>query len=182
MVTGASADSITWNFATTPNASLGNNTFTYSSAGVGINATGSQDLYYKLDGWDENGLGEGYGDHEIEPGQNIVLDLSSLFSKNVTSLTLMFSSIQKGETGQACDVDMCISFGASDDEKAISIMSLYSDMLARHSGQLTITALTGDVLVNQLQATTSPVPEPTSLLLTGSGVLLVAGIARKLLT
>jgi hypothetical protein len=44
----ASADSTyTWNFATAPNASLGTNTHTYYSNGIGIDATG---IYVHRDG------------------------------------------------------------------------------------------------------------------------------------
>jgi hypothetical protein len=187
MVTGASADTITWNFATTPNADLGTNTETFTSGGIGIIATGSSDLYSKILGANETGLGlVGSSDHEISGSQSIMFDLSSLFSHNITSLTLMLGSIQSGETGQVCDVNnMCMTFTSSQNGQAVSIMTLYSDMLKSNKGTLTITAPTGDVLVEQLQATTSTVPEPSALLLLGTGLFMMAGtvlVLRKRLS
>jgi hypothetical protein len=141
----------------------------------------SSDLYYKVGGGDETGLGlVGESDHEIEAGQSIVLNLGGLFSKDVTSLTLMLGSIQEGELGHVCDAYAdCITFNSSVDFKPVSIMSLYSDMIAHDNGQLTVTAGPGDVLIDQLQATTCTVPEPSSLLLMGSGVLAMAGVVRR---
>ena len=181
MAPAAFANTITWDFATTPNASLGSTTHTYTEGGINIIATGSSDLYYKVGGGDETGLGlVGESDHEIEAGQSIVLNLGGLFSKDVTSLTLMLGSIQEGELGHVCDAYAdCITFNSSVDFKPVSIMSLYSDMIAHDNGQLTVTAGPGDVLIDQLQATTCTVPEPSSLLLMGSGVLAMAGVVRR---
>jgi hypothetical protein len=183
-VTSASADTITWNFSTVPNASLGTTSETYVSDGVSISASSSTVLYSKAGGGDENGLGLTCcdTDHEINPGQSIMFNLSSLFSHNVTSLTLMLGSIQSGETASVCDLDLCITFNSSDDGQAVSIMTLYTDMKAHGSGTLTITGVTGDVLVDQMQATTSSVPEPSSLLLVGNGIFMIgAGVVRKAL-
>jgi|ERR1700674_1334218 hypothetical protein len=183
MAPAASANSTyTWNFATTPNASLGSTTHTYTVGGIDITATGSTNLYYKVGGGDETGLGLACcdSDREINPRQSIVLNLSGLFSKNVTSLTLMLGSIQSGEFGSVCDAfAKCMTFDSSSDFTPVSIMSLYSDMKAHHSGQLIVTGGPGDVLINQLQATTSAVPEPSSLLLMGSGLLAMAGVVRR---
>lgn len=179
-VTGASADTITFNFATTPNASLGTNTFTYTAGGVSITATGTADLYFKSEGADETGLGlTNDANHEIAAGQSITLDLTSLLSLNVTDLSLTLGSIQAGEAASVCDANLCISFNSSDDGKAVSILSLFADMKANNLTQLTINGVTGNVLLEQLTAITS-VPEPSSLLLVGSGMFMMAGMARKL--
>ncbi|MGD0468501.1 MAG: PEP-CTERM sorting domain-containing protein [Terriglobales bacterium] len=182
MAPAAFASTITWDFATASNASLGSKTHTYTEDGISITATGSKDLYYKVDGGDETGLGlVGESDHEIEKGQSIVLNLGGLFSKDVTGLTLTLGSIQKGEVGYVCDAFAdCMKFDYTKDFKPVSIMKLYSDMIAHGAvnGQLTVTACKGDVLIDQLQATAT-VPEPSSLLLMGSGVLAMAGVVRR---
>jgi hypothetical protein len=180
MAPAAFASTITWDFATAPNASLGSTTHTYTEGGIGIIATGSSDLYYKVGGGDETGLGlVGESDHEIDADQSIVLNLGGLFSKDVTGLTLTLGSIQSGESGKVCDFAHCMYFNSSEDFTAVSIMSLYSEMKAGDNGQLTVTAGSGDVLIDQLQAKTCTVPEPSSLLLMGSGVLAMAGVVRR---
>lgn len=180
VATGASADTITFNFGPTP-GDLGTSA-TFTSSGVSITASSATDLFYKVQGGDETGLGlAAESQQEIGVGQSINFDLSSLLSQNVTNLTLVVGSIQSGESAQVCDVNnVCVTFSAADDDKVVSIMTIYADMLASQSGQLTITGLTGNVLVDQLQATTSgTIPEPNTLLLIGTGVFAMAGTVRR---
>ena len=188
MAPAASANSTyTWNFSgTTPNASLGTNTYTFNSNGIGITATGSTNLFYKLEGGiggaSETGLGLACcdSDHEIERGQSIIFNMSSLFPKKVTAISIMLGSIQAGEFGKACDAfNVCVTFSSSNDAQPVSIMALYTDMKLHNSGLLTITSPHGDVLVNQLQVTTTTVPEPASLLMMGSGLIAIGGAIRR---
>ena len=135
VVTNASADTRTWKFSTGTRLSLGSASHTFVSDGIGIPASSSADLSSKSGGGDENGLHLICCDcdHEINPGQSMMFDLSSLFSHKVTSLELMLGSIENGESAKV------------------------------------------DVLLDQMEATSSSVPEPSSLLLVGNGIFVLAG-------
>ena len=92
--------------------------------------------------------------HHSQPQQPV--------SKSVTGVSLM-GSIQRSETGQVCDAfDSCVTFGSGSDSNSVSIFGLFTDIKNHHSGFLTISSGTGEVLTNQLQVTPSGVPEPNA--------------------
>ena len=99
--TFASANTITFNFASTINSTSTTGSYAYSGDGVTITATGTADLFYKSAGVNEIGLGLTNNPyHEIGAGQSITLDLSSLFSKSVSSLSLTLDSIERASPPQ----------------------------------------------------------------------------------
>ena len=110
----------------------------------------------------------GSSDHEITAGQSISLDFTNLLSLNLSSLTIMFGSVTGSDSATVCagTSSFCITVNSSDDDKALSILSLFADMKNHGLTALTITGVSGDVLIDQLQANT--VPEPSSLLLVGA--------------
>jgi|SRR5579864_275809 len=180
MPAAATSTTYNWNFATAPNQTLGTTSQTYGSSGVSIVATGSTNLYYKWEGTGEIGLGlTNTLDHEITPGQSVTFNLNSLLGKNVTAISLTLDSMTH-ETGKACDnFGMCVTFTPSENGKPVSILGLLTDMQKHDSGELIITGSQGGILVEDLQATISSVPEPGSLFLIGSGLVTIAAVTRR---
>jgi PEP-CTERM motif-containing protein len=179
----ATSTTYNWNFATSPNKSLGTNSHTYWSDGssrISIEAKGCAGLYYKSEGSGEVGLGlTNTLDNEINPGQSITFNLSSLLGRDVTAVSLTLDSMTQNERGKACDsFGMCVTLNASENAKPVSILGLLTDMQKHHSGDLMITSSTGGILVEDLQVTLAAVPEPGSLLLMGSGLLAIAAVTR----
>lgn len=175
----------TWNFASAPNASIGTSSYVNVSEELSITASGTGNLFYRATGGigaDETGLGLACCDnnHAISPGQPITLNLSNRFSHYVTGIALVLDSIQSGETGQACDSPgLCATIYLSQDANAVGSLNLFHDMKAHNSDLLKAQAESGDTLLNQLETTTSTVPEPGGLLLMGTGLVLVATRVRR---
>jgi hypothetical protein len=166
---------------------VGAGSYIYVIERLSTAATGTDKLFYRATGGigaDETSLGLVCcgGDYEIGLGQPITLNLSNLFSRHVTGITLVLDSIQSAKPGQVCDsLGLCAIISSSQDANAVSILKLYNEMKKNNSGLLTIRAGTGDILLNELQVATRAVPEPSGLLLMGTGlVLLAARFRRKL--
>jgi hypothetical protein len=187
--TSARADSVSYNFSGCTDAhkcsgNTGSTTANYTSDGYTITATAfsknNYDLYIKTDGGDEHGLGmTGTSDDEIEPHEFIQLNVTNLFNAGATSGTLELGSVQSGEGYQICvsnvdgsDTGHC--FKGNLDEKPITVN------FGGGYDYIDITATKGDVLISSLCVQTpTPTPEPSSLMLFGSGVLSLVGLVRK---
>jgi hypothetical protein len=138
----------------------------------GITATaygaGTQFLYGKNDGGDENGLGltsDTSGDHEITSGQFIQLDVTSLQG-------LSISFVMDSSTGSdAWKVFESSSAFATSGSSTVTGSNENSHSITIASGMhyLDFTATGGNVLLSSISYTATP--EPLSLALTGSGLL-----------
>jgi PEP-CTERM motif len=156
---------------------------TYSS---GIVATGYHwdgtwgytALAIKNGGTNETGLGvldDPSGDNEITSYDAISLDLSVL--GNGTGFWLNMESVQPGESYRYC-------WGANATTQCAPIatgVTAGSIWLTLNSADpfLYISASGGNVLVSSITIPDSQVPEPSSMMLLGSGLLGLAGIVRR---
>ncbi|MDP9114976.1 MAG: PEP-CTERM sorting domain-containing protein [Acidobacteriota bacterium] len=138
----------------------------------GITATaygaGTQYLYGKNNGGNENGLGltsDPSGDHEITVGQFIQLDVTSL-----QGLTISF--IMNSSTGsEAWKVFESSSPSANSGSSTVTGTDQGSHSITIASGMkyLDFTATAGNVLLSSISYTATP--EPLSLGLTGAGLV-----------
>ena len=129
---------------------------------------GTQHLYGKNDGGDENGLGltsDPSGDHEITVGQFIQLDVTSL-----EGLTISFI-MNSSTSPDAWKVFESSSAFATSGSSTVTGTNESSHTITIGSGMkyLDFTATGGNVLLSSISYTATP--EPLSLALTGSGLL-----------
>ncbi len=143
---------------------------------------GSNLLYGKNDGGSEHGVGiSGNRDNEITDTTFIQLDLANI--SGLYSLTI--GSTQSVEGFHACFSNTLGAIGGScqdfatpstdpftttDFTKGDQYISIQAD--GNPNGQ-------GNVLLDGLTYSPTPVPEPSSLLLLGTGMIAAAGVVRR---
>lgn len=181
----AHAGTISFNFNACGGGGTGScgATSTYNSGGFQIIATAEAPgtgnlLFAKGGGGDENGLGltsDTSHEDEITPGFFIQLNISSILGNG--PLTILMDSttspdvwsIYETNTAGSMTGGMTLLSGNDELTHNISATDTYLDF----------TATTGNVLLSSLSFTTAATPEPSSLVLLGSGILGLAGAVRR---
>jgi len=167
-----------------------------SASSTKLSSCVGSDLYGKNGGVGETGLGlNGEDDQEIgwiskKDDYVLGLDVSSLVSAHVSSITLDFGSVQKGENYTIWGYSSN-PFG-SKVTLSNQLVSYFgtSNSTANHSSTisldssdqfLVITSQCGDVLLDSLtgQTPNATTPEPGTLVLFGSGLLLGGFFVRR---
>jgi hypothetical protein len=181
----ARADGVSYNFGGCTDSlvcsgNVGGVTAKYTSNGYTTIATAfsaaNNNLFIKTGTGDEHGLGMvGTPDDEIEHGEFIQLDVTSLAKAGFTTAALTLGSVQIGEGYQ-----ICVSKVAGSDSGNCFTGNLDGSPVAVNFGSgynyIDVTATTGDVL---LATGLVAVSEPSSLMLLGSGLLAWVGFTLK---
>jgi PEP-CTERM motif len=185
----ARADGVSFNFGgctvapVVCSGDVGSVTANYTSNGHTIIATAfsisNYDLFIKNGPTlpaDEQGLGMvGTTDHEIQPGEFIQLNVTSLAQAGFTTASLILGSVQLGEGYQ-----ICVSNVAGSDSGHCFTGNLDLSPVTVNFGSgynyIDVTATTGDVLIAKGLVAT---PEPSSLMLLGAGLLALVGLALR---
>jgi len=190
----AEAATVTWNFDVPTGGGIGS-THTYNSTPLGLAivldafntaSTGNPGfLFGKQDGGDENGVGvcqnsagTSCGVHEIDPGEFIRVNFGSLV---LSGIQFKIGSVQSGENfniytsasnNAFAGGTQCVANGTLDD----TFFALNCPGGVKQF--VFVTAGSVDVLLEAIQATT-PVPEPITMFLGGTGLLVLGYAARR---
>jgi len=174
---------------TSPAGNLGP-THTYTLAGQPIIATGfcsgacssGSDLFAKTGGGDENGLGlasDPSGQNEIFVGTDYIqIDVSALIAAGITTVQFSMGSTTAGEvwTVDACPVSLTLCANPVATGLDELVVHTISDLTAG-TEFLDFTSNNGNVLLHNMSATA--VPEPTSMIMFGTGLVSLAGLVRR---
>lgn len=178
------ADGVSYNFGGCTDShvcsgNVGSANANYTSSGYTITATAvsldGDTLFIKTGTGDEHGLGmTGTRDDEIQPGEFMQLNVSSLAKAGFASGSLIFGSVQPGEGYKICfsNVAGSISRNCFSGQKDGSPVSVNF----KGYKYIDIGVTTGDVLLARAFIAT---PEPSSLVLLGSGLLALVGFRMK---
>jgi PEP-CTERM motif len=172
----------------------------HASSGTSTHLTSctASDLYGKQDGIGETGLGlAGEDDHEIgwnDSHHDYILgvDLSDVLGHGVTSLTMEFGSVQRGENislwgyssnpfGSSLSLtNNILSFNGNSDSTADYSFTLPIDSTDEFMVVTSQSDCAGDILLTSASGMEqSQTPEPGTLVLLGSGLLSLFGIAKR---
>jgi hypothetical protein len=173
------------------NRDAGTSQITCSDAGLSVTATsfhnagGRENLYVKISGPEEMGLGSMMDakDHEITGDDFVNLDLSNLWSHGISSAQLILGSLQTGELYKVCQGHFvgslggeCVTAGSGTGTENINITwgaanNIFGIQATGDGG--------ADLLIGGMtyQAPPAPTPEPASLPLLGTGVAVL--VAKK---